>query len=629
MSTYADVSRGIQRIFKELREPLTIAALEAVFLQRFGKTIAEIAGISCVEYLQRKSNVFEYDPDEDRVFLHPSILAGPPIADPNLPKDEHFVVDEFERLIEDLGPVCYISALCGKFIQRNGVSVTSITNVRPLDLFKRHPDKFLILGGGNVSLTRLRDQPEVQALMHGHPKAKSNPRVQQEVQASVPEVITELDVVEEFRRLILQDGNQKVYISSLCGRFLQRYRKPVTAIISSRPADFLRKHPDVFELLGGGNVRLRDSSVNVESADQAPPTDRPFSDVSTSVASGRDSSRPDICLTRSAEPAPPSLMEFNDTVFNLVLDLVAPSEHSARLLTQAQQLARLLEERCFLSVENVAIGGVVGLGLATCSTPEVELTLFVDKLPDTDHANWLPHILETLVGVLEMTFSGQARGVCVEGIHATLILVDRMPGSPELHTKIFISPIFLSREHLFHCIRNSAPATQGYYSPALMHDAVQFIVNQPDATKDVMKLVTWWSSQQRWTTPSNQPPHYLLQLLCVYATLEQKDGTRNLTWMLGRVLDLCASFEQLRVVWADLGLATYTPAHVPQASLWQVPLVMDPTNPYVNLADPAVFNHTELAALAGTPGRLLCFAIEVQRPQASAGDFAIRGRMSA
>ena len=40
-----------------------------------------------------------------------------------------------------------------------------------------------------------------------------------------------------FRRLIAADGTETVYISSLCGRFLQRYKKPVPgSIFSARGA---------------------------------------------------------------------------------------------------------------------------------------------------------------------------------------------------------------------------------------------------------------------------------------------------------------------------------------------------------------------------------------------------------
>merc|ERR1719230_1750599 len=85
--------------------------------------------------------------------------------DVNAPKDEAFVVKEFEQLIEAMGPVVYISTLCGKFIQRNGISVTSIINTRPLDLFKRHPGIFLIVGAGNVTLKKYERTPEVQRLL--------------------------------------------------------------------------------------------------------------------------------------------------------------------------------------------------------------------------------------------------------------------------------------------------------------------------------------------------------------------------------------------------------------------------------------------------------------------------------
>merc|ERR1719277_1831856 len=296
--TYADVSRGIQRIFKERQETLSVAGLEEAFRERFGVTIAEVAGITTQDYLHRKKNVFEYDDQADTVCLQPSILAGPPIADPNMPKDENFVLDEFERLIEDLGPVCYVSALCGKFIQRNGVSVTSITSTRPLDLLKKHPARFLILGGGNVSLAAFRAYPEVQSMLtRGSGKGQRAARALQDAQLPVPDIITEQDVVDEFRRLIAHDGEECVYISSLCGRFLQRFGKPVMSIINSRPADFVRKHSDAFELVGGGNVRLR----------QSPPGGEPLSPQSR--ASGSPVAAGDQELARASltamVPQPP------------------------------------------------------------------------------------------------------------------------------------------------------------------------------------------------------------------------------------------------------------------------------------------------------------------------------------
>merc|ERR1719162_2472845 len=204
---YADVSRGIQNILNEQHEPIRINDLEAMFKEQFGTSIADIVGMTTEEYLRRKENIFDYNSSRGTVFLQSAILTGPPMADPGALKDEVFVVKEFEQLIEAMGPVVYISTLCGKFIQRNGTSVTSIINTRPLDLFKRHPNVFLIVGAGNVTLKKYEYNPDVQRLLDKpSPKALRIAKAAEEAQLPVPDIVTERHVVEEFQRLILADG---------------------------------------------------------------------------------------------------------------------------------------------------------------------------------------------------------------------------------------------------------------------------------------------------------------------------------------------------------------------------------------------------------------------------------------
>merc|ERR1719253_1494842 len=123
---YADVSRGVQNILKEANGRIQVDHLDAQFRQKFGTDISDVVGMSTGEYLQRKENIFDYRPSENTVALHSVILTGPPPADSGATKAETFVVKEFESLIETMGPVVYISTLCGKFIQRNGISVTSV-----------------------------------------------------------------------------------------------------------------------------------------------------------------------------------------------------------------------------------------------------------------------------------------------------------------------------------------------------------------------------------------------------------------------------------------------------------------------------------------------------------------------
>ncbi|CEM38193.1 unnamed protein product [Vitrella brassicaformis CCMP3155] len=275
---YAEVSRALQMLLKEVGKAISVASLEQMFIQRFDVTVDQLVRIPLLEYLQRKASIFmlEMEADPPMVALHPSIMQGPPLADLNAPKDEAFVVEEFVKLIDDSVThgsfICYISSLCGKFIQRNSLSVTSIIGVRPLDLLKRHPETFLLVGGGNVTLRKYECEREVQEVISAVRGASKAQRVAKAVDEAQyppfstrrehrPDRLTVQHVVDEFRRLILQDcaeGVQVVYISSLCGRFLQRYGVPVTKIIQCRPADFLRQYDHIFVMTGGGNVGLRE-----------------------------------------------------------------------------------------------------------------------------------------------------------------------------------------------------------------------------------------------------------------------------------------------------------------------------------------------------------------------------------
>merc|ERR1719487_97210 len=361
---YADVSRGLQTIFKETKEPMTMAQLEEVFEQKFGSSITSVLEksqkpdekpMSFAEYLENKKNIFEVD-EKGHVYLQQALLAGPPIADPNVVKDEAFVVHEFEQLIEDAGPVCYISTLCGKFIQRNGIAVTGIIGSRPLDLFKRHPDKFMLCGGGNVTLKKFHDKGEVRDLLdqQGAAKASRMTKAAEDNQAfHPPEEITEMHIVEEFQRLIEADRTKTVYISSLCGRFLQRYKKPVTAIINNeRPADFLRRYPDIFVMTGGGHVGLKSVlGPDVESVPAAP----------------REPRRP-LEETKQLDEDVVARLVLADDMLLEVHGRIAHWDIYHSAVREVKKLCEVLEANSFLAVQDVVMGGPVGKGVVTKDT---------------------------------------------------------------------------------------------------------------------------------------------------------------------------------------------------------------------------------------------------------------------
>jgi len=589
---YADVSRGIQSILKEQHEPMLVDHLEDLFLERFNTSITDIVGMSTGEYLQRKENIFDYNPDRGTVFLQSAILTGPPMADPNAVRDEVFVVREFEQLIEAMGPVVYISTLCGKFIQRNGTSVTSIINTRPLDLFKRHPSVFLIVGAGNVTLKKYEHSPDVQRLLDKpSSKALRIAKAAEEAQLPVPETISEQHVAEEFRRLILADGTDSVYISSLCGRFLQRFKKPVTSIITCKPAEFLRRYPDVFVMTGGGNVGLREV-LGPDAVSVPPPPPR----VPKAL-------REDHFFASEAIQR----IELTDEVFNDLSSRLMQGANYQAVVQRLLSVCRQIEKASFLALDEVVLGGAAGKGLlATQPGPQAEIVLFVRQLPYRNFPQWLPHIFDTLAPVLEQQLADQrANKFKVEKDHLRFQLGDGTDKDLLLH--LYLCPVFKSREHLLECIRASPPAERLYFYPAMVKERNDLVGRQSQQMKALIRLMTWWATKQTWSSNLAAPSNWLVELIVIHACqqLQQVDGgdgqSFNLADKVVRVLEVFANFESIKVLWADTGAALYSLQEIWRPLLSHEPLFMDPLNPYCNLVDVNSFDAHELAAAAQPP----------------------------
>ena len=56
--------------------------------------------------------------------------------------------------------------------------IPAVARSRPLDLFKRHPDKFMLCGGGNVTLKKFHEKGEVRELLDQQGAAKASRRLQ-------------------------------------------------------------------------------------------------------------------------------------------------------------------------------------------------------------------------------------------------------------------------------------------------------------------------------------------------------------------------------------------------------------------------------------------------------------------
>mmetsp|Transcript_11142 Transcript_11142/g.25539 ORF Transcript_11142/g.25539 Transcript_11142/m.25539 type:complete len:785 (-) Transcript_11142:20-2374(-) len=633
---YADVSRGLQGILKEQQAAVSVQMLERLFLEKFHTSIADVVGMTTGEYLQRKENIFDYRAEQATVALHSTVMPGPPLiaAEPGGAKDEEFVVREFEQLIATMGPVVYISTLCGKFIQRNGISVTSIISTRPLDLFKRHPGTFLIVGAGNVTLKKYENIPEVARLLDKpSSKAMRMAKAAEEAQLPVPDFVSEEHVVDEFRRLILNDAAESVYISSLCGRFLQRFKTPVTNIIKCKPTEFLRRYPDVFVMTGGGNVGLREV-LGQDAVSVPPPPPR------TPKVNREDEMSGAVSGASAAAPECYEGIQLKDEDYwNLSASLM-PAAAAQAVQQLLFSVCRHLEQNSVLAVKEAVLGGSACDGMLSELDPQAELVLFVRHLPSKSFSQWLPHMLEALARLLEVDRPPHCTGdIKVEkdhiGAHFAFPASSRhtfarkaagvgAEAGNTLCVHIYISPVFSDRRELFECMRGAPPGERGFFYPGLVRERRDVLSKQPAAVKECIRLVSWWVVQQRLSSDFERPSHWLIQCLVLKAsqTLQQSAaGSVELEALVSKVLGMIAGCETLKVLWSDgkkqgtsaAAIALYDSQDIWKPLLSHEPLCMDPCNPYSNLADANFFDPRALALAAQSAKCYDVFKIEVSK----------------
>merc|ERR1719213_895259 len=82
--------------------------------------------------------------------------------------------------------------------------------------------------------------------------------------------------------------------------------------------------------------------------------------------------------------------------------------------------------------------------------------------------------------------------------------------------------------------------------------------------------------------------------MAVYSAVQTKPQDQRMA--VANVLSLFARFNEMRIVWSNY----YNKDDVWAPLLRQRPLLMDPTNPFLNVADPQAFDASELIQYART-----------------------------
>ena len=257
--------------------------------------------------------------------------------------------------------------------------------------------------------------------------------------------------------------------------------------------------------------------------------------------------------------------------------------------TQAlNEITTTVSEKLFLNIDHVVGGGSVGRGTVIGGATDAELVFFLKDLPVAGQLRWLPALHKAVVGVLNEHL-GASHGV--ENVHAT-------PDSVKLSVRGVVAvdlkfvPVFESYANTLKFLAQEGPETRKKLGAALLKERTNFISKQPGQVKVTMRLLKWWRDQQQWSRTMSRPSDDLLELLTVYSATQSKPQDQQSA--VGNVLALMTRFDELCVTWTNF----YKKTDIWEPLANQRPLVMDPVNPYLNLADPQIFDPRDMMSFA-------------------------------
>jgi len=257
--------------------------------------------------------------------------------------------------------------------------------------------------------------------------------------------------------------------------------------------------------------------------------------------------------------------------------------------TQAlNEITSTVTDNLFLNIDHVVRGGSVGRGTVIGGATDAELVFFLKDLPVAAQLRWLPALHKAVVGVLNEHL-GSSHGV--EDVRATQECV-KLSVRGVVAVDIKFVPVFESYASTLKFLAQEGPETRKRLGAVVMKERTHFISKQPGQTKVTMRLLKWWRDQQQWSNSVTRPSDDLLELLTVFSSTQSKPQDQQSA--VANVLAIMARFDELSVTWTNF----YKKTEIWEPLANQRPLVMDPVNPYLNLADPQVFDPRDLVNFA-------------------------------
>jgi hypothetical protein len=257
--------------------------------------------------------------------------------------------------------------------------------------------------------------------------------------------------------------------------------------------------------------------------------------------------------------------------------------------TQAlNDITAAVSEKLFLNVDHVVRGGSVGRGTVIGGSTDAEIVFFLKDLPVAGQLKWLPALHKAVVGVLKEYLSAS------HGVEDVLAEADSVKFNVRgvVSVDMKFVPVFDSLGEVYKALKQNEADARRRLGCALLKERTHFISKQPGQVKVTMRLLKWWRDQQQWSNPSSRPSDDLIELLVVHSACLSKPQDQQTA--VTNVLTLMSRFTELHVTWTNY----YKKSDIWEPLLNHQPLLMDPVNPFLNVADPQTFDHRELMTYA-------------------------------
>merc|ERR1719305_546899 len=404
-----------------------------------------------------------------------------------------------------------------------------------------------------------------------------------------------LSVADQLEQILRENG-PTMEVTALCSKFIQKFHVSVANVVQMRPLDFIMREKTKFALVGNNMVTLKEfekqekakaegSALRMarsRSPQAARPTPTPAPWSKQEAPKRRSPSPP------RARPATQQI-EQNEDLYQELHTKISSRSFNSRVAQALTSIKEVVEQHCFLNVVDVVKGGSVGKGTAITDCEDAELVFFVKGLPTEGHQKWMAPLLRSVKATLSINFPSD--------MLASMECTDdsvRMDVKGGLVVNVRFSPAFENYVETVQALGMLGPYARKPFEPSFVKERTQFVAKQPGHVKVTMRLMKWWRDQQAWSCPLTTPSDYVLELIVIYAA--QQCGKGAQAQMIANCMSLLARFDQLRVEWSNY----YDPSDVWSPLMLQKPLLMDPVNPFTNVADPQAFDARELMAFASS-----------------------------